>query len=244
MFNKIESVDAFFFYEIVLKYLRWVNGMDSKKALEILLQNIHDIRELANPENKWILHSIYVGLAARRIAHELHLDEDLALSIGYLHDIGRMFNHKNHVIEGYRYLIKLGYPNIARFCLTHSFVDNTIPNTIGKGPRNENYEFISNYLNNTELNIYDNIVQLCDLFCLETGFTTFEKRILDISLRKGIYKNSSGHFESIMSLKNRIEAMMGKEIYSLFPEIKKEDLNTIEKDRETLLELFQKEKKI
>ena len=218
--------------------------MDSKKALEILLQNVHDVRELANPENKWILHSIYVGLAARRIAHELHLDEDLALSIGYLHDIGRMIDHKNHVIEGYKYLTKLGYPEIARYCLTHSFVDNIIPNTIGKGPDSKSYEIISNYLNSIELNTYDNIVQLCDLFCLETGFTTFEKRILDVTRRKGVFENSATQFASILAVKKRVEEAMGKDIYTLFPEIKKEDLDSREEDKEILLDLFQNGKKI
>ena len=216
--------------------------MDSKVALTILLQNIRDLNELFNPENKWIMHSLYVGQAAGKIANELHLDVDYATTIGYMHDIGRLINHQYHTIEGYKYLDNLGYPDIARYCLTHSFVNNIIPNTIGSGPDDNSYEFISNYLNSIDLNIYDNIIQLCDLFCMETGYTTFEKRILDITKRKGIYDNSLGHFESIMTLKEKIENMMGKEIYDLFPTIKKEDLDNIESDRELLLEMFKKGK--
>ena len=217
--------------------------MDSKMALSILLENIKNIRDLNKPENKWILHSIYVGMAAGRIAKELNVDEDFAITIGYMHDIGRKIDHKNHTIEGYNYLIKLGYPEIARYCLTHSFVNNVIPNTIGSGPDQKSYEIISNYLNSIDLNIYDNIIQLCDLFCLETGFTTFEKRILDITRRKGVYDNSIGHFESIMNLKNKFEEMIGKEIYSLFPEIKKEDLDSTLEDKEMLVKMFTLSKK-
>ena len=94
-----------------------------------------------------------------------------------------------------------------------------------------------------QLNIYDNIIQLCNLFCLESGFTTFEKRILDISTRKGIYDNSSEHFKNIMNLKNKIETMMGKEIYSLFKEIRKEDLDSINDDYEKLLKMFKTKEK-
>lgn len=213
-------------------------------ALGILLQNIKNRKDLAKPENKWILHSIYVGLAARRIAHELGIDEDFALTIGYMHDIGRMINHKNHTIEGYNFLNKLGYHNVARYCLTHSFIDNIIFSTAGGGPKDkDSYDFISNYLDSIRLNVYDNIVQLCDLFCLETGFTTFEKRILDITKRKGVYPNSESHFENIMALKEKMEFMIGRDLYDLFPEIKKEDIESQDDDYEELMELFKSKTK-
>ncbi len=217
--------------------------MDSTTALTILFQNIRDIRELMNNDNKWIMHSLYVGQAASTIAKRLNLNADYAETIGYMHDIGRLISHSNHVIEGYKYLDNLGYPDIARYCITHSFVDNIIPNTAGGGPNKDSYDFINNYLNNITLNIYDNIVQLCDLFCLETGYTTFEKRILDITKRKGVYPNSLEHFKSIMELKNRLENMMGITIYELFPQIKDEDLASQNSDYEELMKLFKNDQK-
>ena len=80
------------------------------------------------------------------------------------------------------------------------------------------------------------------MFCLETGYTTFEKRILDITKRKGVYENSMRHFESVMELKTKIEKMMGIKIYDLFPQIKREDLDNAENNREELFELFRKGK--
>jgi len=213
--------------------------MDSKMALTLLLQNVRELNDLDKPENKWIMHSLYVGQAAGRIARELHLDVDYATTIGYMHDIGRLINHKNHIIEGYKYLDNLGFTDIARYCLTHSFIDNIIYNTAGGGPKDkESYDYIQNYLNSIELNIYDNIVQLCDLFCLETGYTTFEKRILDITKRKGVYSNSLDHFNNIMTLKEKIEDMIGIDIYSLFPQIKNSDLKEQKSDYDELMELF------
>ena len=44
------------------------------------------------------------------------------------------------------------------------------------------------------------------MFCLDSGFTTIEKRLLDISVRKGVYSNSYEHFCSALSLKSKIEA--------------------------------------
>jgi len=217
--------------------------MDSRLALTILLQNIHSLDELSKDENKWIMHSLYVGQAARRIAHKLGLNEDYASTIGYMHDIGRLINHKNHVIEGYKYLDNLGYPDVARYSLTHSFINNIIPNTAGGGPKDkESYDFIKNHIDNYELNIYDNIIQLCDLFCLETGYTTFEKRILDITNRKGVYPNSLDHFKSIMELKDKLEGMMGIDIYDLFSEIKKEDIDSKEEDFNKLMMMFKENK--
>lgn len=218
--------------------------MDSKIALSILFQNIKDFKDLEKYENRWILHSLYVGQAAGRIAKELNINYDYAITIGFMHDIGRIIDHSNHVIEGYKYIDNLGYPDIARYCITHSFVDNIIPNTAGGGPKDkDSYEFIKKYLDNIELNIYDNIVQLCDLFCLETGYTTFEKRILDISERKGVYPNSEEHFKSIMALRERIEKMLGKTIYDLFPEIKREDLDSCQEDQKKLEKMFKMGKK-
>ncbi len=218
--------------------------MNSELALTILLQNIKNIKELNNEENKWILHSIYVGIASRRIAQELKLDEDYALTIGYMHDIGRIINHQNHPIEGFLYLNNLGYPDIARYSLTHSFIDNVITNTAGGGPKDiKSFNFINNYLHSIKLNIYDNIIQLCDLFCLESGFTTIEKRMLDITKRKGVYDNSYEHYLKVIELKESMELKMGINLYALFPEIKEEDINNIQNDYNELLELIQKNKK-
>ena len=114
--------------------------MNSSTALTILLQNIRDINDLDKDENKWIMHSLYVGQASGKIAKQLGLDVDFATTIGYMHDIGRIINHANHPIEGYKYLDNLGYPEIGRYSITHSFVNNVINSTIGSGPDDESYE--------------------------------------------------------------------------------------------------------
>ena len=215
------------------------NKLTKEKALKILFQNIKDEKELLLPKNRWILHSLYVGRAAERIAKSIGINSEKALIYGYLHDIGRMINHNNHPIEGYNYLINLGFENEARICLTHSFIDNDINKTAGGGPKDkDSYDFINNYLLNHPHNVYDNIIQLCDLFCLETGFTTIEKRLLDISNRKGIYDNSLEHYQFALYLKSRIEKVLNFSLYNLFPEIDIKNINNINKDKEELLNIF------
>jgi len=196
-----------------------------QEALNLLMEGI-DLKDLNKPENKWILHSIYVGLAARRITEKLGLNDSYALKIGYLHDIGRKIDHNNHPIEGYKYLKRLGYDDIAKYSLTHSFYNNKITNTVGLGPKDPiKYEFINNYLNSIPIDLFSNIVHLCDLFCLDTGFTTIENRLLDLIERKGINDNFFSYYLSILDFKRWIELTTKANFYDLFPEIKKEELD-------------------
>lgn len=212
----------------------------AEEAIQLLMTDV-SISDLDKDENKWIMHSLYVGEAAGKIARQLGMSKenvDYAKAVGYLHDIGRKKEHSNHVIEGYEYLLKLNHPDVARYCLTHSFIDNQIYNTAGGGPRTkEKYDYINNKLKCFNVNVYDNIVQLCDLFCKSDGFTTFEKRIIDITERKGVYPNSLDHFNCVMELKDRIEKLIGMEIYDLF-NIKKEDLDSQKEDYEQLITMF------
>lgn len=133
---------------------------------------------------------------------------------------------------------KIGYNNEARICLTHSFINNDITLAAGPFPGIAFYKSIIKHLNTEECSGYDNIIQLCDLFCLETGFTTLEKRILDISTRKGVFPSSRRHFEKALELKDKIEKAMGSTLYSLFPEIPIQDLEDNQKYLNKLEELF------
>ena len=200
-----------------------------------VIENENDLKKSAN---KWILHCIYTAIAAKRIAERLHLDSDYAMALGYVHDIGRKIDHFNHPLEGYKYLMERGYEDLAGICLTHSFIDNDITMTAGGGPDGEKYTKINAFLKDHSPTIYDNIVQMCDLFCLETGFTTVERRLLDITKRKGVFPNSLDHYHKTIELKKRLENEMGCDLYELFPEISKEDLENVITDRQELLKMI------
>lgn len=214
--------------------------LDSKTALDLLFKDvIYKSSDLAEDKNRWVRHCIYVGIAAGRIAQQLGLDVDYAIALGYIHDVGRKISHPNHTIEGYHYMVNSGYVEEARSCLTHSFIDNNIYNAadVVSGPQ-ERFDFMNGFLQSVELTLYDNIVQMCDLFCLETGFTTVEKRMLDIYVRKGIYDTTRPHFNKVMELKSRLEDKMGCSLYELFPEIEEQVLDSIDTDRDEIMRIF------
>lgn len=214
--------------------------LKAKEALDLLFKSvIHNSADLEKPENKWVKHCIYVGVGAGRIAAKLGIDVDYAQTLGYVHDIGRKISHPNHTIAGYKYLINEGYYEEARSCLTHSFINNNIYYTAGGIPKGQDrFDFINSFLLSTELTIYDNIVQMCDLFCLDSGFTTIERRLLDITVRKGVFDNSLIHLEKTMELKSRFEEMIGCSLYELFPEIDSEDLALIDEEHSKLVDLL------
>ena len=213
--------------------------LNSREAYHLLVQDvIFEEQDFLKSENRWVNHCINVGIAAGRIAKRLGLDDDFAQACGYLHDVGRKISHPRHVIEGYYYLKSRRYEEMARYCITHSFIDNNISLTAGGPLLAETEKLVVPYLNTHPVTIYDNLIQLCDLFCSDVGFTTIEKRVLDISIRKGVYDNSAQHFQSALNLKKRIENYMGCSLYTLFPEISDTDVLNISADMQKLQSLF------
>ena len=76
---------------------------------------------------------------------------------------------------------------------------------------------------------------------MDSGFTTIERRLLDIYTRKEITKNSNRHYRETTRLKDKFEIMLGLPFYEVFPDAL--GLETLEEDRKKLLELFEVENK-
>lgn len=179
--------------------------------------------------NDWITHSICVGDTAGKIAKALNLDDNYARTLGYIHDIGKRFGCNNyegvipHAINGYNYLKSLGYnEEYSGICIKHSFLNNDI-NCLANDrdytdSSNENYNFIKEYLLK-EYTIYEKIINLCDLMCT-TKLQTLEKRMFDLLLRHGVYKNTHYHLLESLKLKKYFDSLLGYNLYNLFPEIK------------------------
>ncbi len=82
--------------------------LTSSEALKILEETRKDFEN-----QRWIDHSICVGKSAGKIAEALNkkgmnLDIDKAITLGYIHDIGKKVGEfHGHVINGYNYLKKI-----------------------------------------------------------------------------------------------------------------------------------------
>ena len=203
------------------------------------IEQAYKLLEDAPRVNKelWIKHSVNVAIVAERLADQLKLDSKKAYVFGLVHDIGRGKREHvglRHIIEGYKYLISLGYEEEARGCLTHSFYARNLvlPNLTKANTnltRNE-IDFISNYINKKDFNVYDKILQIADNMGSASGINTIERRRTESMLRYGITDVSEKNLRGIFSVQAEIEAKLGFSIYYLFPEVTDNISKTLIKD--------------
>ncbi len=184
------------------------------KALEFLNE-----AEKTTTDLGWINHSKCVGKTAGVIAEKLGLDVNKAITLGYIHDIGkRTGEFKNHVMNGYNFLKEQGYDDeYCNICLTHSYLNNDYMCTAGGIPTD--IPFRTEFIKNHEYTIYEKIINLCDLMCTSV-VNTIDKRLIDIIIRKGAYENTQYHVKETYKLKEYFDELLGYNLYDLFPEIK------------------------
>lgn len=139
-----------------------------------------------------------------------------AYVLGLLHDIGRKFGvrHLGHVSDGYSYMMSLGYDEVARVCMTHSFIDGTTNDYIGDFDTSpEELKLIQDTIKAIEFDEYDKLIQLCDALSGSEGVLNIEDRMNDVRKRYGYY--SQKKWDSNMELMKYFEEKMGKDIYSV-----------------------------
>lgn len=188
----------------------------SKGEAEVLLEQAASL----NP-GPWVSHSIYVAQAAEAIAaRHPEMDPQAAYILGYLHDIGRRegVTSMRHAVDGYRYLVGLGYPDAGRICLTHSYPIKSAAagSSIWDGTEEE-YRFVQEYLDQIEFTLYDRLIQLCDSIALPDGFCLMEKRLVDVVRRYGFNDLTILKWDAFFNIKAEFEAAIGQSIYRLLP---------------------------
>lgn len=176
--------------------------------------------EQHNP-GPWGNHSRVVAHCAEKIADACEeLDSEKAYVLGLLHDIGRRFGvrHLGHVSDGYAYMMSLGYDEVAQICLTHSFNTQSIDEYIGKfDTSDEELEMITTALNQTLIDDYDRLIQLCDALAGNGGVVDIEERMSDVKRRYGCYPQTK--WDSNIKLKEYFEKKTGKDIYDVVEKI-------------------------
>ena len=183
----------------------------SREEAEKLLQEAWG----CNP-GPWAEHSRIAALCAERIARRSGMDPEKAFILGLLHDIGRKFGvkHLAHVYDGYRYMLGLGYDEVAKICLTHSFCFNTIRCYIG------NFDIpmalqeeLDSLLKKLRYDDYDHLIQLCDCLAGAEGIMDMEARMLDVKRRYGHYPQEK--WDRNMELRAMFETRCGADIYDI-----------------------------
>lgn len=174
--------------------------------------------EQLNP-GTWIGHSKTTAFCAKAIAEKCdNLNADTAFILGLLHDIGRRegVTDMRHIIDGYQYMKSLGNDICARTCLTHSFPYKDILSYNGQNDCSaEETEFIKSFLENTEYNDHDKLIQLCDALALPDGATYIEKRLVDVVIRRGFNNLTIPKWKAFLGLKDYFDKKTGTDIYNL-----------------------------
>ena len=183
---------------------------------------------VAKNPGPWREHSYAVAQAAEKIARAVNenataqgnsaalLNPDFTYTCGLLHDIGRQmgYTYIAHVYDGYHYLKNLGYDQLAKICLTHSFNLHIIDDYIGKiDISQEQYEELKSLLAATEYDDYDRLIQLLDSTCGADGTKNLEARMNDVKQRYGFYPE--GKWNKNFELKAYFEKLMGRDLYEV-----------------------------
>lgn len=171
----------------------------------------------------WERHSMSVARNARLIAEKTGImDCDRAWVMGLLHDIGRRAGIKGilHIFDGYDYMMSMGEEEIARICLTHSFPLKDVNTFMGKYDCTpDQKEFLQRFLENTEYDHYDILIQLCDAISLPGGACIMEKRLVDVALRHGLPPFTLDKWKAFMNTKKHFDELCGCNIYTLLPNV-------------------------
>ncbi|MDA0746633.1 MAG: HD domain-containing protein [bacterium] len=171
----------------------------------------------------WRDHVRFVGEAARAIAqHHPDLDPEIAYIMGCMHDIGRRegVTGMRHVIDGYTFLIKQGFEDAARICLTHSFPLKNTNAVFGEWDCTpEERRLVDDFIANIEYTDYDRLLQLCDALALPSGFCLIEKRFVDVAMRYGPNQYTVPKWTAVLNLRDTFSHTIGRPIYSVLPGI-------------------------
>lgn len=165
----------------------------------------------------WEAHSRVTARCAEKIAERCpEMDAEKAWVLGLLHDIGRKFGvkHLGHVYDGWQYMLRSGYDEAARICLTHSFNEGKLESYIGNFDiTKEETEALRLALAQTVFDDYDRLIQLCDSLAGADGVMNIEDRMLDVKRRYGRFPQSK--WDKNLELKAYFEQMTGGDIYTV-----------------------------
>ena len=186
----------------------------------ILLENKEHAVEYAN---EMANHTKLVAQAAKIIAEQTKdMDAEKAYIYGILHDYGKylgdIFGKKSfHGLVGYEKLIEMGYPDIAKINLTHTFIEKDFILEEFLCYHKPDLDKTKQLLNKLEYDDYDKLIQLCDLLPKKfDGYCRFEDRFIHIRTFYGLSDEVyHRRLQAATALKLYFEEKCGCNIYKL-----------------------------
>ena len=163
------------------------------------------------------VHGRGVAYVAEKIAGAAGMDADEAYGLGLLHDVGKEpHSGWGHIMIGYEKMKAEGLDTAARICLTHSFPDKKVLDDM---PDEEFRDFVVDFVEKTEYDDYDRLIQLADFMACSDGVVPIEWRTCDIMLRHQATENSQVLLKKVYGLKEYFAKKCGvSDLYELFDE--------------------------
>ena len=186
-------------------------GYPDRKNAEKLLAAAREI----NP-GPWGDHCRVAAGCAEKIAGACGMDPEKAYVLGLLHDIGRRFLIRDlgHLYYGYQYMQRLGFGQVARVCLSHSFPNQDLQIYIGKiDIPKEEADTVGKLLSGMVFDDYDRLIQVCDALAGSDGVLDMEERMADVKRRYGNYPQAQ--WDKNVELKRYFEDKCGGSIYDI-----------------------------
>lgn len=180
-----------------------------EKAKEIL-----QVRKQVRSGN-WIRHSENVAWAAEKIAQQIGMNQELAYCMGLLHDIGRSFTGGQflHIVKGYEYMNQLGYDEIARICLTHSFAIQDVYSYVGKMDISpSDVVKYQKLLGQIKYNDYDRLIQFCDCISTESGFVLPKQKFTQQTFQYGMNSFTMEKRKAVLAIGEHFERKIGRNV--------------------------------
>ncbi len=178
-------------------------------------------------KDEYIFHTRSIAATAAKIAAAAGLDAEKAHIVGLLHDYGKRQDEfrggRFHGVDGYDAMNELGYSEVARICISHSFpiADFDIKNY----PKFSEADLLyaKKILNNMVYDDYDYLIQFCDLLFEGLNMVGINARVRGIMSRYGLqFQNVAVLWKNGCRLKKYFDDKLGKDVYD-FLGIKDED---------------------
>lgn len=166
-------------------------------------------------------HSLLVATCAEILATKIDdMDSRKAYTLGLLHDYGKVVCEKEHGLfhglSGYKIMKELGYDDVARICLTHSFIDKNIKSDDYKTYPKKELNECKKLLKEIEYDDYDKLIQMSDMMVTVVGFKTLKERMLFIRDKYKICGlTMKKKYRQVLKLKDYFDKLCRCDIYKL-----------------------------
>ena len=170
---------------------------------------------------EYVFHTIGIAEMARKIALRTgYLNPEKAYVLGLLHDYGKKYDERSegifHVRAGYEEMMRLGYSDVARICLTHSFPSPDFDDKDYTSYKQEWLTWAHDCLKDVVYDDYDRLIQFCDIHFEALNIVSIDERIKGICRRYGLKIEQLKNLrDNAFRLKAYFDKKCGGDVYEL-----------------------------